>query len=89
MLTINPDNFTNNTQRIGHHLFTQGHISPLEALVFYRVMRLAPRVQELRDTGWDISTWVESDPAGLSYTLYRLAEKPCVDVLAKTFKLGA
>lgn len=52
------------------HLVTIGNISPLEALMVHRIVRLAPRIQELRELGFDIRTTTKTDAAGTVYTRY-------------------
>lgn len=42
-------------QEVLAHL-REGPLTPLQALDMYRVMRLAPRIQELRDDGYQIAT---------------------------------
>jgi hypothetical protein len=44
------------TDLIFDHLKRQGSITPQEALRHYSVMRLAARVQELREAGYQIET---------------------------------
>ena len=61
-----------NKQVILHHLFEHGSISPLEALVLHRIVRLAPRIQELRDQGYTIQSQWNFDPSGTRYCRYVL-----------------
>ena len=63
----------NNSQKVLRHLKESGKISPLEALIVHRIVRLAPRIMELRDLGHEILTCTKSDEAGTSYTSYELA----------------
>ena len=55
------------------HLKAGRSISPLEALGLYGVFRLAARMKELRDAGWDITTDIKRDPNGKTYATYTLA----------------
>lgn len=55
------------------HLKSGKTITPLEALGLYGVFRLAARMKELRDKGWDISTEIKNDPNGKVYATYKLA----------------
>jgi hypothetical protein len=57
------------------HLKTGRTISPLEALGLYGMFRLAARVKELRNAGWDITTEVRYDPNHKPYATYKLAEQ--------------
>ena len=43
-------------QEILNHLRTIGPITPLQALHRYRVMRLAPRIKEIRNSGYLVLT---------------------------------
>lgn len=55
------------------HLKSGRSISPLEALGLYGMFRLAARIKELRNKGWDIDTAVRRDPNGKQYATYMLA----------------
>lgn len=57
------------------HLKSGRSITPLEALGLYGVFRLAARIKELRDYGWDITTEIRKDPNGKVYATYQLAEQ--------------
>ena len=61
-----------NKEKIRKHLARKGSITPLEALFVYRVGRLAPRIQELREEGIEIDTVRVVDGAGTAYTRYEL-----------------
>jgi hypothetical protein len=64
---------TTNKTKILSHMNEHGTISPLEALVLHRIVRLAPRICELRQQGHAIATSYHADPAGVTYTRYSLA----------------
>lgn len=52
--------------RAGHRL------TPAKALIGIGCMRLAARVQELRDEGYNITTTLASGPDGRRYAEYKL-----------------
>ncbi len=52
------------------HLRTLGHITPAEAILVHRIVRLAPRILELRKDGARIKTRSKVDGAGTNYTTY-------------------
>lgn len=54
------------------HLNAGRSITPLEALGLYGVFRLAARIKELREQGWDILTEIKRDPNGKTYATYAL-----------------
>lgn len=56
------------------HLRSGRSITPLEALGLYGVFRLAARIKELREQGWDISNEIRRDPNGKIYSTYSLDE---------------
>jgi hypothetical protein len=55
------------------HLKSGKTITPLEALGLYGVFRLAARIKELREKGWNIETEIKYDPNGKTYATYKLA----------------
>lgn len=57
------------------HLKSGRSITPLEALGLYGVFRLAARVKELKDKGWDIKTDIKTDINGKVYGEYRLNDQ--------------
>lgn len=65
---------------IKDHLRSGRTISPLEALGLYGVFRLAARIKELRDQGWDIETENRRDPNGKKYAVYKKAEPVNTDL---------
>jgi hypothetical protein len=60
------------TRTILRHLEKRGSISPMEALMAYGCTRLAARIHELREAGFDISTDLRTDQAGHRYARYRM-----------------
>lgn len=52
------------------HLKEKGNISPMEALIVYKIPRLAARVFELRQEGWKIQSIRSRDLAGARYVRY-------------------
>ena len=56
------------------HLKTVGPIDPLTAMRQYGVMRLAARVQDLRDAGMRIKTIMVYAPNGKRYATYHKEE---------------
>ena len=54
--------------------YLRGHdtITPLEALGVLGVYRLAARIGELRDEGYDIKTVMKRDPKGKPFAQYSL-----------------
>ena len=62
---------TQNSQVLSH-LQERGSITPLEALIVYRIFRLAARVYDLRVKGWNIETRIKRDRTGKTYAQYRL-----------------
>lgn len=61
-----------NNRKILRHLLDTGSISPFEALMVHRIVRLAPRIHELRHKGVAIKTTTVTDQAGTPYTRYVL-----------------
>ena len=58
--------------RVLDHLRYRKSITPLEALGCYGIMRLAPRILELREEGHKIAPMLRTDPMGKKYAQYRL-----------------
>lgn len=54
------------------HLKKRGSISPMEALASYSCARLAPRIFNLRQAGYPISTKINQDAPGHRYARYTL-----------------
>jgi len=55
------------------HLKARGSISPMEAIITYGVMRLAPAIHDLRAAGHNITTEMREDAKGHKYASYQLA----------------
>jgi hypothetical protein len=49
-------------------------ISQYEALLVYGIARLASRIDELRQEGWNIETMMKRDDRGKRYARYRLVK---------------
>lgn len=68
------------TEMILNHLETKGAITPLEALMEYRCMRLGARIYDLKKLGYDIrSSFIENtNSAGevKRYKEYWLSKEP-------------
>ena len=62
------------TQKIAilTHLKTGRSLSPLKALGLYGCYRLASRVNDLRNDGYNIETVIQADGTGRNYAQYRL-----------------
>ena len=60
------------TQKILENLESGKTISPAEALVWAGCFRLAARIKDLRDAGYDIETDMKADENGRRYARYRL-----------------
>ena len=58
------------------HLAYIGSLTPLEALDLYGVWRLAARVYDLRQVGYNIITYWETNQTGKRYARYVLLESP-------------
>ena len=54
------------------HLKKRGSISPMEALASYSCARLAPRIYNLRQAGYPITTQINRDEPGHKYARYTL-----------------
>ena len=54
------------------HLKKKGSITALEALILYRIFRLAARIHDLRLDGAEIKTTQKKDITGKTYAQYRL-----------------
>lgn len=58
--------------KVLNHLQTRGSISPMEAIITYGIMRLAPAIHDLRSAGHEISTELRADAKGKRYAHYEL-----------------
>ena len=56
------------------HLRTLSHLSTVEALLVHRIGRVATRVHELKQMGYDIRTEMARDVTGKRYARYKLVE---------------
>ena len=59
-------------QLIVNHLFERGSITPIEALHVYKCFRLAARINEIRQSGLNVTTNFKYDMKGTRYAEYRL-----------------
>lgn len=59
-------------QTVLEHLLKGKALTQLKAMHVYKIMRLASRIEELRDEGHDIVTTMRVDEAGASYAEYSL-----------------
>lgn len=69
---------TTKIERLKSHLRTGKSITQLEALGLYGMFRLAARVHELKQQGWNIVTDMREDENGNPYARYHLAEPKTV-----------
>jgi len=60
-------------QQVLNHLKIHGVITPLEALNYYGVFRLASRINELRNDGELIAT-IETSQNNKKYATYKLTQ---------------
>jgi hypothetical protein len=60
------------TQRIRAHLEAGKPIDPLLAMNRYKIMRLAPRIEELRRAGLPIVSRIVTSKNGARFARYRL-----------------
>lgn len=63
----------NQKERVLNHLRIHGEITPIEALNYYGVFRLASRINELRNDGQLIAT-IETSHNDKKYATYKLTE---------------
>ena len=63
------------TQKILNHLKTGQSLTPIHALEWYGIMRLAARNIELREAGYNIETQMRVSRDGKRYATYRLKEE--------------
>ena len=75
LLRSHNDKAMNQTQKILNHLRTGQRISPMQALEWYGVMRLAARIIELRRAGHEIATEMRVTGKGGRYATYRLIKE--------------
>lgn len=60
-------------EQVLEHLHKYGSISQLEARHVYRIQRLASRIDELRQDGFQIETYRKKDARGERYAEYALS----------------
>lgn len=56
------------------HFASGRSLTQLEAIGLYGAYRLAARVHELKNKGWDITTTIKTDTFGDKYAEYQLAK---------------
>jgi Helix-turn-helix domain len=61
---------TPQARKVLRHLELHGSISPLKAVAVYGINRLAARIYELRNAGYDILRMIMHDEADKPYGLY-------------------
>ena len=59
-------------EKVLRHLRRGETLTPAEALIVYKVPRLAARIHELKQAGHFISTQMKTDGEGQHYASYRL-----------------
>lgn len=59
-------------KKIVDHLEAEGSITQLEAWDFYRIRRLATRIFELKEKGYDLTSQRRQDCQGQRYVRYVL-----------------
>lgn len=64
-----------NRERALTYLFNHGSITPLLANAEWSEMRLAARIEELRNEGWGITTWIRYSDAGQKYAEYTFTNR--------------
>lgn len=60
------------TEKILHYMQTNGAITPMDALRECGCMRLAARIADIKELGFDISTKIITEANGTRYAEYRL-----------------
>lgn len=59
-------------QTVLRHLRANPSLSPMEAVVVYGIIRLAPAIHDLRAVGYNIVTEMRKDARGHRYARYSL-----------------
>ena len=67
-------------EQLRNHLRSGKSITQLEAIGLYSLFRLAARVHELKQKGWNIITTEKRDANGAVYAEYKLGEPQFVDI---------
>lgn len=65
------------------HFRSGRDLTQLEAIGLYRIFRLAARIKELRDLGWDIKSERKTDTTGKAYVRYSM--NPPVTMLPERY----
>lgn len=65
----------NNKDIVLQHLKAQGTITAAEALMTYGIHRLAPRIYELRQEGFEIEKFSSMDRRGRVTATYKLTKE--------------
>jgi len=68
----NPYNAGTQPHRVLEHLMTKGSISQVEAEAVYKIRRLASRIHELKNDGWNVGRMLKQDAMGQKYARYFL-----------------
>ncbi len=68
-------NCTPQSRKVLAHLKKRGSITPMEALITYGITRLAARIHELRQAGFDIATQMKRDETKKPYATYLITRK--------------
>jgi hypothetical protein len=69
-----PNTRITNTDIVLEHLLEHHTLTPVEALIVHKIQRLAPRIHELRNMGFDIKTVQAEDAQGTRYFRYEMVD---------------
>ena len=64
------------TEKVLTHLDLRGSLTPLQAMDYYGIMRLAARIGDLRRDGHQIASEPFRTPGGATVSRYRLIREP-------------
>jgi len=64
------------TEKVLTHLDLRGSLTPLQAMDYYGIMRLAARIADLRKDGHQIASEPFRTPGGATVSRYRLIREP-------------
>ncbi len=64
------------TEKVLTHLDLRGSLTPLQAMDYYGIMRLAARIGELRRDGHEIKSEPFRTPGGATVSRYSLIREP-------------
>lgn len=67
---------TTQTEKVLAHLEKRGGLTPLQAMDYYGIMRLAARIGELRRDGHQIASEPYRTPGGATVSRYKLIREP-------------